>query len=83
MYHINADGTKSFLIDAVDKNDAIVALAKFNISVLKTEEAIFSDSGKVLDIDFTVDAKDEEISFALDSMTKMLRPYPKGFVHKG
>lgn len=80
--HLNDDGTKSFLVDVLDKTDVLTVLSKFDIEVVETEDAIFDGSGHVLAVDFTVWSSPEDISFALDSITKMVRPYPKGFAHK-
>ena len=70
------------MVEALDKTDVLTALSKFNIEVVETGDAIFDGSGHVLEVDFTVRSSAEDISFALDSITKMVRPYPKGFVHK-
>ena len=80
--HLNDDGTKSFLVDALDKTDVLTALSKFNIEGVETGDAIFDGFDRVSAVDFTVRSSVEEISFALDSITKMVRPYPKGFAHK-
>ncbi len=81
----NGDGTISILVDAQDKNDALIVFSKFNIEVVETYDAIFnSKTGKVSNVDFTVRASEADVSFALASSTKMLttRPYPPEFVHR-
>jgi len=80
--YLNEDGTISFLVNAMETEEAKALLAKFDIQVLDTQDAVFDGAGVVTDVDFTVRGKDEDISFALDSMIKMIRPYPQGFVHK-
>jgi hypothetical protein len=80
--HLYEDGSRSFLVDVIDKSDALTALAKFNIEVLATEDAIFDGHGKVLDVDFLVRCTNNDLSFAMDSITKMIRPYPKDYVFK-
>ena len=80
--HLYEDGSRSFLVGAADKSDALTALAKLNIEVLATEDAIFDGRGNVSDVDFLVKCSEHDFSFAMDSITKMVRPYPKGFVFK-
>ena len=80
--HLNKDGTRSFLIDALDKADAINALSKFNLEILEEEDAIFDSSGNVSVVEFVIRGSEDNVSFALDSITKMIRPYPASFRHK-
>jgi hypothetical protein len=78
----NEDGTESFLVDAMDAEEAKAVLAKFDVEFVDSENALFDGQGRVTDVDFTVKGKNDDISFALESMVKMTRPYPKAFVHK-
>jgi hypothetical protein len=78
----NEDGTKSFLVDAKEIGEAKAVLAKFAIDFIDSQNAVFDDQGDVTDVDFTVRGQDDDISFALDSMVKIIRPYPEGFMHK-
>jgi proteasome assembly chaperone (PAC2) family protein len=80
--YLNKDGTISFLVNTIETEEAKSVLTKFDIQVLDTEDAVFNAAGGVTDVDFTVRGKREDISFALDSIVKMIRPYPEGFVHK-
>jgi reverse gyrase len=79
---LNKDGTRSFLVDGVNKVEAISVLSRFDIELVDTIDAIFDSSGRVLDVEFVVLGSEADISFALDSITKFIRPYPKGFIHK-
>jgi hypothetical protein len=36
----------------------------------------------IYDYEYTVDAKDEDLNFAIQASTNSIRPYPKGFIHK-
>jgi hypothetical protein len=78
----NEDGTKSFLVDAMDSDEAKAVLAKFGVEFVGSEDALFDGTGRVADVDFTVRGRDDEIAFALESMVKMVRPYPKNFTRK-
>lgn len=78
--HLYEDGSRGFLVDAVDKSDALTALAKFGIEVISTEDAIFDGADRVLEVEFIVKCSNDDFSFALESITKMVRPYPKGYV---
>lgn len=82
-YYTYPNGNKSFLVDSLDKKDVETALSKHGIHIEKIIDAMFGIEGKVLMVDFVVSASDAEISFALDSITKLVRPYPKGFTHQG
>ena len=70
------------MVDAMDVEEAKAVLARFDVDFFDLENALFDGAGRVTDVDFTVRGKDEDISFALESMVKMIRPYPKSFVHK-
>lgn len=75
-FHTNDDGSYSILVDAQNLHDVLLSLSHHNIHVLRQRDAIFRDA-KVLNIELALNAKAEDIKFALDNSVKFIRPFPK------
>ncbi len=79
-FHINEDGSIAILVDSLALNTVEVSLAKHNIEVVERNEAIFLKESMVYEL--VLRASRDDISFAIASGTKSLRPFPPDYQHR-
>ena len=74
--YLHKDNTRGFFVDIGDKSSIEAALNRNGIVIVSVEEAFRVN--EILVFEFRVKAEESEIAFALDSMVKLIRPYPRG-----